>query len=62
MLYNIDSFVNSNASNFEGSLDEFVSQFSYTVCNEQAFPVLVYEREGSAVAWYDEELECGFVA
>lgn len=62
MLYNIDSFVNSNTSNFDCSLEEFARRVPAAVCNEQAFPVLVYEQNGNPVAWYDLELECGFVA
>jgi hypothetical protein len=62
MLYDLDTFVNTNASTFEGSLEQFTGTFPAAVCNEQAFPVLVYERAGLPVAWYDLELEEGFVA
>jgi hypothetical protein len=62
MLYDIDTFVNTNASTFEGSLEQFTSTLPSAVCNEQAFPVLVYEQAGMPIAWYDLELEEGFVA
>jgi hypothetical protein len=62
MLYDLDTFVNTNASTFEGSLEEFTSTFPAADCDETADPVLVYLRAGEPVAWYDLELECGFVA
>ena len=62
MLYDIDTFVNTNASTYDCSLEVFVAQLPAADCNEQAFPVLVYEQAGMPIAWYDLELEQGFVA
>ena len=68
-MYDIDKFVNTNKANIEiddenFSEDQAKAKFELSVkfdnVNEQAFPVLVYEVAGNAVAWYDLEMFLGF--
>jgi len=68
-MYDIDKFVNTNKSNIE--IDEsnfgedqakakFEESIKFDNINEQAFPVLVYEMNTKAVAWYDLEMFMGY--
>jgi len=70
-MYNIDAFVNGNTANvnFSKSNEDFdvleaifTKKFKFDNVNTAAMPVLVYELNGNAVAWYDEEMQLGFVA
>ena len=40
----------------------FTKKFKFDNVNTTAMPVLVYELNGNAVAWYDEEMQLGFIA
>lgn len=70
----IDSFVNNNAHNvsmlhnnstahdlFDTLVAYFAQLFAHTTVDESAFPVLVFEQDSSAVAWYDCENCVGFI-
>jgi uncharacterized protein YkuJ len=70
-MYDIDTFVNSNFANVDFSASDenfdvlealFTKKFKFDNINIQAMPVLVYELNGNAVAWYDEEMQMGFIA
>jgi hypothetical protein len=69
MTYNIDKFVNTNKAfvTFEDQSDEELCQsnfeklVNFDKVNTQAFPVLIYEMNTKAVAWYDIEMFAGFV-
>ena len=68
MSYDIDMFVNTNKAyiTFEDQSDEEVSQanfeklVNFDKVNTEAYPVLVYEMNTKAVAWYDIEMFMGF--
>jgi hypothetical protein len=68
MSYNIDMFVNTNKAyiTFEDQSDEDQSQsqfeklVTFDKVNAEAYPVLVYEMNTKAVAWYDIEMFMGF--
>jgi len=71
MSYDIDTFVNSNKANveFDSNLfndDEdlmnsmFEKDIEFDRVNTKALPVLVYEMNTKAVAWYDIEMCVGF--
>ena len=68
-MYDLDKFVNTNKANIQIAEDRFdedqaKSTFEDFVkfdnINEQAFPVLVYEMNTKAVAWYDLEMFMGY--
>ena len=70
-MYNIDTFVNGNNPNIDYSESteefnvleaKFTKKFKFDTVNTQASPVLVYELNGDPVAWYDEEMQLGFIA
>ena len=69
MSYDIDMFVNTNKAyiTFEDQSDEDESQskfeklVNFDKVNTNAYPVLVYEMNTKAVAWYDIEMFMGFV-
>ena len=70
-MYNIDTFVNGNTANVNFSESDedfdvleaiFTKKFKFDNVNTTAMPVLVYELNGNAVAWYDEEMQLGFIA
>jgi hypothetical protein len=69
MTYDIDKFVNTNKAfvTFADQSDEELSQanfeklVNFDKVNTQAFPVLIYEKNTKAVAWYDIEMFMGFV-
>lgn len=70
-MYDIDTFVNGNNANvdFSKSIEDFdvleaifTKKFKFDKINSNASPVLVYESNGNAVAWYDEEMQLGFVS
>jgi hypothetical protein len=67
----IDAFVSGNPANTRISargLDEVEQEFlaglsrEWDAVDEDAFPVMVYRREGQPVAWVDLELGEGYVA
>jgi hypothetical protein len=70
-MYDIDKFVNTNKANieFDDKFDydedlsqaEFEKSVTFDKINTQAFPVLVYELNTKAVAWYDIEMFMGHV-
>ena len=68
MTYDIDKFVNTNKAfiTFEDQSDEDESQskfeklVTFDKVNTEAYPVLVYEMNTKAVAWYDIEMFMGF--
>jgi len=68
MTYDIDKFVNTNIAfvTFEDQSDEELCQsnfeklVNFDKVNTQAFPVLIYEMNTKAVAWYDIEMFMGF--
>ena len=69
-MYDIDTFVNSNNANVDFSKSDedfdvlealFTKKFKFDNINIEATPVLVYELNGNAVAWYDEEIQLGFI-
>jgi hypothetical protein len=71
MSYDIDEFVNFNKINVEinGDLfehdeelmtDQFESDLTFDKINAEASPVLIYELNTKAVAWYDIEMYCGY--
>lgn len=75
MSYDLDTFVNTNDSNFaytvtdvsdddmfEALPNTFAKKFTYDNVNYAADPVFVYELKGVPVAWYDCENMYGFVA
>ena len=77
MLYDLDTFVNTNNYNYEMLTEpvededmfetfpaKFVADNSivYDCVNHAADPVFVYELQGLPVAWYDCENLYGFVA
>lgn len=39
---------------------EFASRFDWDACNERAFPVMVWEKEGEPVAYWDCEYCVGY--
>ena len=69
-MYSIDTFVNTNKANvqiddkFEYDEDQSQADFEKSVkfdkINTEAFPVLVYEMNTKAVAWYDIEMFVGY--
>ena len=70
-MYDIDTFVNSNFATVDFSASDenvdvleelFMKKFKFDSINIEAMPVLVYELNGNAVAWYDEEMQMGFIA
>lgn len=62
-MYDIDEFVNGNRANVSNITEQqFLENIVYTEIDESAFPVSVYVRDGHMIAWYDYELEQGFVA
>ena len=69
MTYDIDKFVNTNKAfvTFEDQSDEELCQsnfeklVNFDKVNTQASPVLIYELNTKAVAWYDIEMFMGFV-
>jgi hypothetical protein len=69
MSYDIDMFVNTNKAfvTFADQSDEELSQskfeelINFDKVNTQAYPVLVYEMNTKAIAWYDIEMFAGFV-
>ena len=69
MTYDIDKFVNTNKAfvTFADQSDEELCQsnfeklVNFDKVNTQAFPVLIYEMNTKAVAWYDIEMFMGFV-
>lgn len=73
-MYNVSAFTNDNKANCvfnvpqgrKVNIDALEAKFAATVqhdkVNDAAFPVIVYERNNSPVAWYDIELLRGFVA
>ena len=69
MTYDIDKFVNTNKAYItyadQSDEDQCQSQFekliTFDKVNTQAFPVLVYEMNTKAVAWYDIEMFAGSV-
>jgi len=70
-MYDIDTFVNSNNANvdFSESTEDFdvleaifTKKFKFDKINSDASPVYIYESNGNAVAWYDEEMQLGFVS
>ena len=68
MSYDIDMFVNTNKAfvTFMDQSDEELSQsnfeklVNFDKVNTEAYPVLVYEMNTKAVAWYDIEMFMGF--
>ena len=68
MSYDIDMFVNTNKAfvTFADQSDEELSQsnfeklVNFDKVNTEAYPVLVYEMNTKAVAWYDIEMFMGF--
>lgn len=77
MIYDLDTFVNTNRYNREISciarddteiFETFPAKFVtdnnivYTSINQDGDPVFVYELNGRPVAWYDCENQVGFVA
>ena len=68
MSYDIDMFVNTNKAfvTFMDQSDEELSQsnfeklVNFDKVNTQAYPVIVYEMNTKAVAWYDIEMFMGF--
>ena len=70
-MYDIDKFVNTNKANieFDDKFDydedlsqvEFEKSIKFDKINTQALPVLVYELNTKAVAWYDIEMFMGHV-
>ena len=68
MSYDIDMFVNTNKAyiTFADQSDEYQSQsqfeklVTFDKVNTEAYPVLVYEMNTKAVAWYDIEMFMGF--
>jgi hypothetical protein len=69
MSYDIDMFVNTSKAfvTYADQSDEDVCQskfeelVNFDKVNTEAFPVLVYEMNTKAVAWYDIEMCTGFV-
>ena len=74
MSYILEEFINSNTYNvvFEKPTHEeanatfilkhnFQENIVYDTINEQALPVIVYEKEGEPVAWFDIERTHGFI-
>jgi hypothetical protein len=64
----VDCFVNCNEATVEFEAEDeedFCTKFAALVhhdsVNDDAYPVLVYMREGVPVAWSDFENECGYV-
>jgi len=68
MTYDIDMFVNTNKAfiTYADQSDEDVCQskfeelVNFDKVNTEAYPVLVYEMNTKAVAWYDIEMFMGF--
>jgi len=68
MSYDIDMFVNTNKayitfedqSNEDESQSNFEKLVTFDKVNTEAYPVLVYEMNTKAVAWYDIEMFMGF--
>ena len=70
----MENFVNTNKANVafnvphgrKVNIDALEAKFAATVAhdsvNDEAFPVIVYERNSKQVAWYDMELMRGFIA
>jgi hypothetical protein len=61
MSYDIDVFVNTNKANTFLDEPEFESKIVFDKINTKADPVYVYEMNTKAVAWYDAEMNMGFV-
>lgn len=73
MSYDIDKFVNANIANVEFDIamfkydedlmtTEFEKSIKFDKVNSDAYPVLVYEMNTKAVAWYDIEMTVGYKA
>ncbi len=45
---------------YEEIPDEFASRFQWDTCNKRAFPVMVWEKEGEPVAYWDCEYCVGY--
>ena len=67
MSYDIDTFVNTNKANIrfaeideDQSQSDFEQKITFDKINTEAFPVLIYEMNTKAVAWYDIEMFMGF--
>jgi hypothetical protein len=71
MSYDIDEFVNTNKFNveFDGDLfendedlmtEKFEKDINFDKVNTKASPVVVYEMNTKAVAWYDTEMNVGY--
>lgn len=68
-MLNISTFINSNNANvkctnatLEQAQHTFETKFTYDTVNDEAWPVLVYMLNNNAIAWYDEENMCGYIA
>lgn len=76
-MYNLSAFTNDNVANFHFTVNEniehsfedlleleavFAAKVQHDNVNDDADVVLVYERDGKAVAWYDMELLRGYIA
>lgn len=64
----LSCFVNCNERNVafdaedrDDFLAKFAAQVQHDEVNDDAYPVLVYMREGVPVAWSDFENECGYI-
>ena len=73
MSYDVDEFVNSNCLNVqfdelqlnndeEKAFELFKNIVKHDILNEDAYPVIVLERNDKPIAWYDLETFSGFVA
>ena len=59
----VSQFVNGNPATVRDCSEAaFVSTLTFTQVNTQATPVLVFQQGDTFVAWWDEELEMGYIA
>ena len=59
----IDLFVNSTAVNVRNvTRVAYEARLTFDWVNEAAFPVIVYERAGEMVGWWDGEMSWGYIA
>lgn len=62
-MENICNFINDNpAEELDCTRQKFEETLIWTRVHNEAHPIKVYEYNGHLVAWYDPELQWGFIA
>lgn len=58
----LDALVGASDDSFAEAHEAFEAQVVYDTVNDDADPVYVYLHNSVAVAWYDWENMCGYIA